>query len=278
MDDHETGEMETNILSDFDGKSATAIRELATLRPPTPETQAGLTVFAALQHLRVPTNDVFMKSIYEAGASDLMEMMFSTIDRAESSLRRYERKTGEKVGVSAQSMVDAVKSGGVEPKATEIPFLRSIGEHAGFIAQTLAGLTLQILVSPPAVGFILTDNPFTIVPAPGDNRVGISNWGTFTYIPVTRKLCLRYGMTRQNAFWQIEREDVRLINQTLAVNSERFVMGPSQVQLESVIRRGESTTMDPLPRFRLDKVPAKDGGIIRQLLQIPRRRYFHPNI
>lgn len=175
-------------------------------------------------------------------------------------------------------MVDSVKNRSVEPKATEIPFLRSLGEHAGFIAQTLAGLSLQILISPDATGFILTDNPFTIVPAPGDNRVGIANWGTFTYIPITRKLCLRYGMVRRNAFRQIEREDVRLINQTLAVNSERFVMGPSQVQMESVIRRSDSTTMDPAPRFSLDKIPDKDGGTIRQLTQLVRRRYFHPNL
>lgn len=270
--------IETNVLSDFDGQSATAIRELTTLKPPTPETQAALAVFAALQHLRVPTNDFFMRSIYEAGAADLMGMMFSTVDRARASVRQYERDTGEKVNVSAESMVDSVKNRSVEPKATEIPFLRSLGEHAGFIAQTLAGLSLQILISPDAIGFILTDNPFTIVPAPGDNRVGIANWGTFTYIPITRKLCLRYGMVRRNAFRQIEREDVRLINQTLAVNSERFVMGPSQVQMESVIRRSDSTTMDPAPRFSLDKIPDKDGGTIRQLTQLVRRRYFHPNL
>jgi hypothetical protein len=127
------------------------------------------------------------------------------------------------------------------------------------------------------VGFILTDNPFTIVPAPGDNRVGIANFGTFTYIPVTRNICLRYGMTGRNEFRWIERENVRLINQNLAVNSERFIMGPSQVQLESVVRRSESTTLDPSPRFALDKFPDKDGGILRKLAQLQRRRYFYPD-
>jgi hypothetical protein len=154
-------------------------------------------VFAAVQNLRVPTNDVFMRSVYEAGATDLMEMMFSNVDRARASLRRYERDTGKKVKVSAESMVDSVKNRSVEPKATEIPFLRSLGGHAGFMARTLAGLSLQILISPDATGFILTDNPFAIVPAPGDNRIGIANWGTFTYIPITRRLCLRYGMVRR---------------------------------------------------------------------------------
>jgi hypothetical protein len=68
-------------------------------------------VFAAVQNLRVPTNDVFMRSVYEAGATDLMEMMFSNVDRARASLRRYERDTGKTVKVSAESMVDSVKLG-----------------------------------------------------------------------------------------------------------------------------------------------------------------------
>ncbi len=270
--------METNILSDFDGKSAAAIQELESLNPPRPETQACLAVFAALQFLRVPTNDTFMRAIYSSGGNDLMEVIFSSVERAQASLQRYEQKTGKKLNVSAESMVEAVKSGSIEARANEIPFLRSIGEHTGFMAQTLAELKLQILISPPAVGFILTDNPFTIVPAPGDNRVGLANFGTFTYIPVTRSICLRYGMTGRNEFRGVEREDVRLINQNFAVNSERFIMGPSQIQLESIVRRSESATMDPSPRFAFDKFPDKDGGILRKLTQLPRRRYFHPNL
>jgi hypothetical protein len=219
-----------------------------------------------------------MRALYSTGGNDLMEVMFSTVDRAEASLRRYERATGEKISVSAESMVEAVRSGSIEARANELPFLRSIGEHTGFLAQTLAGLKLQILISPPAAGFILSDNPFTAVPAPGEKRVGFANLGTFTYIPVTRSICLRYGMTGRNEFQRIGREDVRLINQNTVVNSERFIMGPSQVQLESVVRRSGSTDMDPTPRFALDKSTDRDGGILRQLTQLPRRRYFYPDL
>jgi hypothetical protein len=175
-------------------------------------------------------------------------------------------------------MVEAATSGGFEVRANEIPFLRSIGEHTGFLAKTLADLQLQILTSPPEVGFILTDNPFTTVPAPGDRAVGIANPGTFTYIPVTRGICLRYGKTARNEFRRIEREDVRFINQTLAVNSERFIMSPSLVQLRSVVRKSDSTAMDPTPRFAFDRFRDKDGGILRKLTKLPRRRYFYPDL
>jgi len=152
--------METNILSDFDGKSAAAIRELATLNPPRPETLAGLAVFAALQYLRVPTNDTFMRAIYSSGGNDLMEVMFSSVERAQASLRRYEQKTGKKLNVSAESMVEAVKSGSIEARANEIPFLRSIGEHTGFMAQTLAELKLQILIKSASRGIHSDGQPF----------------------------------------------------------------------------------------------------------------------
>jgi hypothetical protein len=72
-------------------------------------------------------------------------------------------------------------------------------------------------------------------------------------------------MTGRDVFQHIETEDVRLINQNIAVNSERFVMGPNQAQLESVVRRSESTGMDPSPRFALDKIPDKNGNMVRKL-------------
>jgi len=270
--------IETHVLSDYDGRSATAIRELARLNSPRPETQSVLAFFAALQFLRVPTNDVLMRAIYSSGANDFMELMFSTVDRADASLRRYERETGQTVDVSAESMVEAVKGGHIKVRANEIPFLRSIGEHAGFLAQTLAGLKLQILISPSTVGFILSDNPITTVPARGQRLIGLLNPGSFTYVPITRRLCLRYGAAARHEFRNITREHVRLINQNTAVNSERFIMGPSQVQLESVVRRSDCANMDPTPRFALDRSTDTDGGIMRQLKQLPRRRYFYPDL
>jgi hypothetical protein len=80
--------IETTVLNDFDGRSAEAIRKLATLKPPEPETLAGLAVFAALQYLRVPTNDTLMRMIYSSGGNDLMELMSANVERMEASMRR----------------------------------------------------------------------------------------------------------------------------------------------------------------------------------------------
>lgn len=270
--------LETQILSDIDGKSAAAIRESAALHYPRGETLAQMAVFAALQYLRVPTNDTLMRAIYSEGANDLTEVAFSSVERAEASMRRYEERTGKRLRISPQEMVEAVTRGELTAEANEIPFLRSIVEHAKFFAKTLAGLKLEFLISPPAVGYILTDNPLTTVPAKGDKRIGLVNWGTFTYIPVTRLICLRYGITGHDSFREIGREDVRLINQNLAINSERFIMGPNRRQLESVVRRSRSESVDPTPRFIFDKFTQENGGILRKLTHAPRAHYFYPNL
>jgi hypothetical protein len=153
------------------------------------------------------------------------------IERARASLAGYERETGEKSDVSAESMVEAVKGKQLKAVATEIPFLESIAKHTQFLTQAFSSLDWQILVCPQQVGFILSDNPVAVVSPPHSASVGILKPSTFTFVPLTRRLCLRLG-PRGNGwgYREIDRENVRLINQNTAVNSERFVMGPSWIQ------------------------------------------------
>jgi hypothetical protein len=97
------------------------------------------------------------------------------------------------------------------------------------------------------------------------------------YVPLTRTLCLRmgerdYGFSYRNA----SKEEVRVINQNIAVNSERFVMGPSRTQLEHVVARSGTIAPDPAPRTAVDVVQRyRDSGLIRFTFW-PQRGYFYP--
>jgi len=238
-----------------------------------PQLLGEMMVFAALQYTRVPANAEYIKASYEAGADDLMEVMFWNIDRARASLARYEKETGEKSDVSAESMVEAVKGKQLKAVATEIPFLESIGKHTEFLTQTFSSLDWQILVSPQQVGFTLSDNPVAVVPPPHSASVGILKPGTFTFVPLTRRFCLRLG-GRGWGYREIDREGVRFINQNTAINSERFVMGPTRIQLESIIRRSGCENMNGTPRYRLDKFPDGKGGILRACTLLPRAFFY----
>jgi hypothetical protein len=92
-----------------------------------------IAAFVALQYTRVPANGETIRAFYEAGANDLMEVMFADIDRARASLASYERRTGEKSSVSAESMLEAVQGKHLKAVATEMPFLHSVVTHTDFL-------------------------------------------------------------------------------------------------------------------------------------------------
>jgi len=196
------------------------------------------------------------------------------VERATAMIRNYEVQTGEKLEVTPESMVEAVKGGRIKAVATEMPFIKSVVEHTEFIAKVFNGLDIRILVSPPQVGFILSDNPVTMVPPPELAKAGFKSPRTFIFVPLTRNLCLRLGQPGSGTgLKNIDR--VRLINENTAINSNRFVMGPSKMQIESVIRRSGGTDVNSKPRWITTKIPDRKGGILRLLTTQPRQvRYL----
>ena len=77
------------------------------------------------------------------------------------------------------------------------------------------------------------------------------------------------------AYRKLAKEDVRIINQNIAANSERFIMSPSKVQLENIVARSGSATMENTPRFIVETVQADDDGALQKICAQP-RRYFYP--
>lgn len=266
--------VETDFLRHIDGASASALRALPDiLKQPTAEWFALLRNFVVLQHLRVPVNKEHIKLGYEASAGDLLEVAFGTVDRARASIARYEAKTGDKLGVNAEEMVKAVTGGHIRPVVTEAPFLSHVVEQVTDIAKVFGELDAEVLVSPPSFGFVLSDNPVAVVP-PGRDPAGFLSPGTFTFMPLTRTACLRLGPRGSGVEpKEIDRETLRLSNENAAINSDRFVMSPSKVQLESVVHRSGSTEFDATPRWKTEKRYDTDG-ILRGLIAQPRKFHY----
>jgi hypothetical protein len=266
--------VETGFLRAVDGGSAKAFTKLLKdIAAPTPELLGQILFFAALQHTRVPANKQMISLIHESGASDLMQVAFANVERATAMVKKYEAETGENLGVTPESMVKAV--GRIRPVATEVPFIQSVVEHTDMVAKVFSELDVRLLISPPQVGFILADNPVTTVPPPWLRVAGFKSPGTFVFMPLTRYLCLRFGQPGTgNGPKFIDRETVRLINENTATNSDRFVMGPSKVQIESVIRRSRSTEINPKPRWITVKSVDEKGGILRQMISQPREFHY----
>lgn len=269
--------VEAQVLSTFDGLSAGAFALLAKggWKNPSVTLIKRILFFAALQHVRVPGARDFICNLIEDFADDAAEVIWTDVERAREVMTRYEAETGEKLGSTPEEMVDAFKKGRFRAVATERPFLESILKDTEFVSNVFISLEPKILVSPQQVGFVLSDNPVTLVPPPKATTAGFLTPQTFTYMPLTRSLCLRLGPRGAGyGAHEISREDVRFINENTAINSERFVMSPVLVQLESIIRRSGSSNPNPKPRWLTKTAGNPKDGIRRWRQFVPRGTHY----
>jgi hypothetical protein len=269
--------VETEFLRKLDGVASSAIRRLlSALGTPGPDLITAIIYFAALQFLRVPANKEMISMTYESGVKDFIDIAFANTERAKVMIEDYETGTGKKLDITPEAMVKLAK-GGTKIVATDLPFIRNVVEQASFIANVFGKMDKQVLISPEQVGFILCDNPVTLVPLQGSGPSGFLTPGSYVYTPLTRSLCLCFGQAGSGAGpRKIDRETVRLINENTAINSDRFVMGPCKIQIESVIRRSGSSDVNNQPRWTTTRTIDEKGGILRALKAQPRRvRYIN---
>lgn len=266
--------VETECFNLIDGMSSSAIRALLSGSLST-ETIGSVAYFMAVQMHRIPTFARIMSEMYVSGAEEMMRLMAVDVGRMQSILDRYSRDTGEVIDVSAESMVEAVREHKIQVKATETAFLNHIFSQAESTFKLIERLDWQVLIAPQTTGFITCDNPLTVVPPEGCPTVGFFIWGTVSYFPLSRQICVRLDRSgKPICCRKISKETVQMINRNVAANSDRFVMGPDKAQLISAIKYSGSDTQDPKPRFTLETLNPDDRGSYQKLTR-SLTRYFY---
>jgi hypothetical protein len=173
-------------------------------------------------------------------------------------------------------MVQAVQGKHLKFVTTEIPFLTSMMNQALSLAKLLTRVDWEVLVASEDTGFIICDCPVVVVPPKGSDQVGFLVPGSAKYFPLSRHLCLRLGEPgRSRKHRKMDNEAARIVNLNIAANSERFIMGPSRVQLENIVSRSGSAKMESTPRFLIETVESDEDGALQKLTAQP-RRYFYP--
>ncbi len=272
-------QIESKWLSQVDGDGATAIRQFENGMQLDQDWKESFSVFMAQQITRTPVFRDLTTRYFLAMGEEFLRLGFTDIDRARQLLDRYREQTGDPAeGVTAESMVEAVVGGHLRVTVGEGPFLRHMLTQVEFLARWIAEFEWQVVKAPTDTGFVLCDYPFVVVPPQAHpEAIGLGFRGTVKYFPLTRSLSLRmgargYGFSYVNA----SKEGVRIINQNLAVNSERFIMGPSREQLEHVIARSKTATTSPTPRTVVEAVESDQDSALYRLNLWPRRSYFYP--
>jgi Protein of unknown function (DUF4238) len=268
-------QVELKVLSVVDSLGSRGIRDFQVGRPNS-EAEQAVAFFMAFQWGRVPTINRDLRATYAKAIEELSRITFANVERAKAVMERYVRDTGEPLNVTPESMVQAVQGKHLKFVTTEIPFLTSMMNQALSLAKLLTRVDWEVLVASEDTGFIICDCPVVVVPPKGSDQVGFLVPGSAKYFPLSRHLCLRLGEPgRSRKHRKMDNEAARIVNLNIAANSERFIMGPSRVQLENIVSRSGSAKMESTPRFLIETVESDEDGALQKLTAQP-RRYFYP--
>jgi Protein of unknown function (DUF4238) len=268
-------QVETKVLRVVDSFGSRGIRDFK-IGKPNSEAEQEVAFFMAFQWNRVPTISRDIRVTYAKAIEELSRIAFANVERAKALMERHTRETGEALNVTPESMVESVQGKHFEIVATETAFLTTMMEQAQGLTKVILRLDWEVLVASEETGFIICDCPVVVVPPKGSDQVGFVVPGSAKYFPLSRNLCLRLGEPgRRRRLRKVDKEAVRIINQNIAANSERFVIGPSRVQLENTVMRSGSARMESTPRFTLETVESDEDSALQKISAQP-RRYFYP--
>jgi hypothetical protein len=272
--------LESVVLAQVDGDCATGVRTLITPLAGLPGhyVQSLVSHFVGLQYSRLPFMREFVTTMWERGAKESMRLTAVTEGRMQSVINRYEHDAGDKIEVSAKTMVEVIQRGGLKVVVSEVPFLKNVFRTAKVVADTVIRASWQVLRAPAGTGFVLCDAPVVVVPLQGVRRVGFHVPGTVTYVPLSRGACLRLSIPSSRLQYRdVDSHTVGLINQNIAASSERFIMGPAKQELETIVPLSGCVAIHPTPRVTFQRHAQNDDGSFEVITFNPRNYFYLPD-
>lgn len=270
-------EMETKVLRLVDALGFRGVRDFQVGKPNRSAEQE-VALFMAFQWTRVPTFSRDIRVTYAKMIEELGRVTFANVERAKAVMQKYAQKIGEDLKVTPESMVKSIREKQFEITATETAFFHQMVEQATSLTNVLLSLDWEVLIAPNETGFIICDCPVVVVPPNLSRQVGFAVPGSVKYFPLSRQICLRLGdQGKKRSLRRIGKEEVRIVNQNIAANSERFIMGPSRVQLENIVSRSGCTDMETIPRFTIETVQSDEDSSLQMISAQPRRYFYSKN-
>jgi hypothetical protein len=203
--------------------------------------RASFAIFIAYFYTRTPAfrreQVMFTEQMYRA----CMKANHLTEDDTARSLRRFAQTTGEEVDAQTiQEVYEMVRDDAYKVEVPRQLSLRLMVDTAVHLGEMLLTLDWVFAKAPPDLAFITSDAPFTIAPPPGedDSRAyGLLTPGAASTIPLSAKTCLVIqGEGGREYYRRIQKDDVRRINENVATNSMRLVIGRDQPYLERLVK------------------------------------------
>lgn len=210
-----------------------------------------LCAFAAFQWTRTTASRRNFDYATEEFAKLIMKMNFRTPEVSKSSIDRYEKNTGKKLGVTPEEATKFAQ-GNFRVKVPQEHHIKFIATSFNDFYKELFDLNWLILTADDNEYFLTCDNPFNVqrrkAPPFIPQHLSI---GEIT-LPLTPKLCLyMHGKGRAFGFMAINKKEVEQINFRTIYSSDRFIISRKRKMLIDLVKKSkiDSLPMRPTVKF-----------------------------
>jgi len=222
--------------------ASTALKKIDYGNKITESEKTYLSIFIAYLIVRGPYFEFFFNESTKEIGKRYAEEATSSVESVKKLMEEYEKGTGEKIEFTPEELFGSIGSIEVNvPKEFRLQSMLDIGYRLGILIFNMDWL---IQFSNKKSSFITSDNPFIIFNYFGEDEipVGIATPGKIKIVPLTSKFCLLLGNVHgKKSMFEFIKEDLskkqtRLVNQDVAFNCERFILGKDKPLLEKIVK------------------------------------------
>lgn len=247
------------FFSQIEGKAKVVIEKLEDDERILPEERLDLAMFIALLFNRVPKFERESEQIADTTGKALMKKMFPTIESVEEHLRREAEGDGDR-SVSAQAFFDFIHKEQYTIVGNRNISIQAILEHTPEMATILAFMDWAIAHANDRSSFITTDSPFGFI-VPEEIRrsrepaIGLGSPNVTKIVPLSGRIALLLGGVGVGlGHFDFDRTQVRELNVAVASECDRYVMGPDEALVRSIVRRSRVDRDDVGTKMKVEHI------------------------
>lgn len=204
------------------------------------EEKETLSIFIGFLYSRVPRFEINYNENRDRTLRHMNKIIFSDEKRTEQLLKKYERDTGKKAGVTAKELSDFACDDsryGIEIHRNEsLKMMLNLSKKLPIYFVQMDWLFLS---APRNSSFITTDDPLVLIPPkdlPDNAPYGIATRGAQKFLPLSQTVCLAmFDRGDRIDFREADRSEVRGINLSITSRSDRFVIARDYALLKNVV-------------------------------------------
>lgn len=256
----ESGERDYEVekmLADFEGRAQPVIQTLESGQAITPEQRVDLAYYLAFQHTRTPRFEREIDEMADALHKIVIKEMVPTVEAAETVFDCKERSDG----IAAESMFKFIHEEQFTVQGCRNNTISLMLDQASRGSKDIALMDWVIVHAAKGCSFITTDSPIGyIVPEEfiqsGEPVIGLGSDKITKLFPLGQKVALLIGKYGAGfGHFSFNRSQVREFNIAVAQEAERFLIGPDEALVRSIVRRSKIDRSRPATRMKVENVP-----------------------